>query len=322
MNNNVETKKQSSLDVIIGDFIGTSQEMLKVYKTIDKVAKTDANVLILGENGTGKELVARALHKASMRSSQVFVSVDLGSITETLFESEMFGHMKGAFTDAKADKAGRLEVGNKGTVFLDEIGNLSFPMQAKMLTVLERREVTRVGSNTPISIDIRLVSATNMPLKQMISEGKYREDLLYRINTVEITIPPLRERGDDIFLLSNFFLKKYSEKYNKKVNLINEGAMQIMKNYNWPGNVRELQHAIERAVILSENKILTEQDFQLINHPNNCEYLEITDYNLEEVEKVIIKKVLIKNSGHITDSAKELGISRTSLYRKMDKYGL
>jgi len=310
------------LEQQIGDFIGSSPEMIKVFKTIDKVAKTDASILILGENGTGKELVARSLHKRSLRVDEVFINVDLGAITETLFESEMFGHVKGSFTDAKADKAGRFEIANKGTVFLDEIGNLSMPMQAKLLTVIERREVTRVGANKSMNIDIRLICATNMPLKQMIAEGKYREDLLYRINTVEITIPPLRERGSDIQLLARYFLEKYSKKYKKNITDFSAATIKDLEAYPWPGNVRELQHAIERAIIMSETKILQPSDFQLITHVKNSEDVELDNYNLEEVERTIILKVLKKNRGNISDAAKELGLTRTSLYRRLEKYGL
>ncbi len=319
-------EKQTGLSQIIdhqiGDFIGSSQEMKDVFKTIEKVAKTDASVLILGENGTGKELVARALHKQSGRSGEVFISVDLGAITETLFESEMFGHVKGAFTDAKVDKAGRFEIANGGSLFLDEIGNLSFPMQSKLLTVLERREVTRVGANKSMPIDIRLICATNMPLKQMITENKYREDLLYRINTVEITIPPLRNRGDDIKILSNYFLEKYNLKYKKNIKEISSSAMKEFYKYSWPGNVRELQHVIERAIIMSETTVLQPEDLHLSNFTKSTEELELDTYNLDDVEKTIILKVLKKNQGNISYAAKELGLTRTSLYRRMEKYGL
>jgi len=317
-------EKQTGLSQILdkqtGDFIGNSQQMKDVFKTIEKVAKTDASVLILGENGTGKELVARALHKQSGRSGEVFISIDLGSVTETLFESEMFGHVKGSFTDAKIDKAGRFEIANGGTLFLDEIGNLSLPMQSKLLTVIEKREVTRVGSNKSIPIDIRLICATNMPIKQMIADNKYREDLLYRINTVEITIPPLRDRGDDIKLLTNYFLEKYSLKYKKNISGINNDAMNEILKYSWPGNVRELQHSIERAVIMSETNVLSAGDLYLSTINRNKE--EPETFNLYDVERNIILKVLKKNSGNISYAAKELGLTRTSLYRRMEKYGL
>ncbi|MCT4614516.1 MAG: sigma-54 dependent transcriptional regulator [Marinifilaceae bacterium] len=304
------------------DFIGESEEMQNVFSVISKVAKTDANILILGENGTGKELVARALHRNSSRADEIFVSVDLGSINENLFESELFGHVKGAFTDAKADRPGRFELASGGTLFLDEIGNLSLPMQAKLLTVLERREVTRVGSNKPIQIDIRLICATNMPLKEMAMEDKYRQDLIYRMNTVEINLPALRDRLDDIPALSEHFLDIYTKKYKKKINKLSKPCINRLQEYNWPGNVRELQHLIERAVIMADDKNLGPEDFQLSNiRPNNTDN-EFDSYNLEEVEKNIIQKVLKTNKGNISKAAGELGLTRTSLYRRLEKYGL
>jgi len=310
------------LDQPFSDFIGNSEEMQKVFDAINKVAKTDASVLILGENGTGKELVARALHRNSLRKDEVFISVDLGAITETLFESELFGHVKGAFTDAKNDRPGRFEIASGGTLFLDEIGNLSLPMQAKLLTVLERREVIRVGANKPKPIDIRLICATNMPLRDMIAEDKYREDLLYRVNTVEIQIPPLRERNDDILLLGKHFLKIYSNKYKKNFRDFSLATQKFLKQYHWPGNVRELQHAIERAVIMSDNSVLQPADFHLASSANKVDELELENYNLENVEKCIIQRVIKKHSGNISYAAKELGLTRTSLYRRMEKYGL
>lgn len=317
-----QTGLKAILDQPFSDFIGDSAEMQKVFTHIQKVAGTDASVLIMGENGTGKELVARALHRNSLRKDEVFISVDLGAITESLFETEMFGHVKGAYTDAKGDRAGRFEIASGGTLFLDEIGNLSAPMQAKLLTVLERREVTRVGSNKPIPIDIRLICATNMPLREMIAEDKFREDLLYRVNTVEIHIPPLRERGDDIVLLARHFLKIYSKKYKKSIKEISSATFKKLKQYSWPGNVRELQHAIERAVIMSDNNILQPHDFHLTSAGQKVDELELESYNLEDVEKSIIKKVLRKHSGNVSYAAKELGLTRTSLYRRMEKYGL
>lgn len=319
--------KQKELRAIIdrefSDFIGNSEGMEKVFDTIYKVAKTDASVLILGENGTGKELVARALHRNSMRKDEVFVSVDLGAITETLFESELFGHAKGAFTDARTERPGRFEITSGGTLFLDEIGNLSLPLQAKLLTVLERREVIRLGTNKPIPIDIRLVCATNMPISQMIAEDKFREDLIYRVNTVEIHIPPLRERGEDIILLANHFLKMYTKKYKKNIKNISAATQKELLQYNWPGNVRELQHAIERAVIMTDNTVLQPSDFHLKSSGGEkVGELELDSYNLEDVEKNIIIKVLKKNQGNVSYAAKELGLTRTSLYRRMEKYNL
>lgn len=316
--------KQKGLNAILAEafdnFIGNSPEIRQVFDTIQKVAETDASVLILGENGTGKELVARALHKASRRKDEVFVSVDLGAVTETLFESELFGHVKGAFTDARADRAGRFEIATGGTMFLDEIGNLSMPMQAKLLTVLERREVTRVGANKSKPIDIRLICATNMKLQEMIAESKFREDLLYRINTVEIHIPPLRDRGDDLILLAKHFLKLYAKKYKKHIKDISAATFKELQAYHWPGNVRELQHAIERAVIMSDNSVLQPTDFHLRKTAGKLDELELEDYNLENVEKNVIIKVLKKYKGNVSYAAKELGLTRASLYRRMEKY--
>lgn len=310
------------MDQPFADFIGTSPGMKKVFNTISKVAGTDANILILGENGTGKELVARALHRHSTRKDESFVSVDLGSLSETLFESELFGHMKGAFTDAKTDRPGRFELASGGTIFLDEIGNLSLPLQAKLLTVLERREVTRVGANKPKPIDIRLISATNMGIKQMAAEGSFRQDLLYRINTVEIDIPPLRERAEDIPLLADHFLKIFSKKYNKKVGRLSPQVIKKLTAYSWPGNVREFQHVIERTLIMSDSTTLTEHDFHLSAHTQSAGELEIDSYNLDDVERKIIEKVLKKHQGNVSKAASDLGLTRTSLYRRLEKYGL
>jgi DNA-binding NtrC family response regulator len=305
------------------EIIGQSNAMQKIFQTIDRVAKTDANVLILGENGTGKELIARAIHRNSARKNENFASVDLGSITETLFESELFGHKKGSFTDAKEDRAGRFELANNGTLFLDEIGNLSLPLQAKLLTVLQNRKVSRVGSNKDTPIDIRLICATNMPLYEMVKENRFRQDLLYRINTIEIEIPALRERFEDIPLLANHFLKHYAAKYDKSVNKISEGAMARMHKHPWPGNIRELQHAIERAIILSGSSVLQPEDFNFAPAASKDDgQLALEQYNLEEVEKLLIRKVLKKYNGNITQAASELGLTRSSLYRRLEKYGL
>ncbi|HEX6891973.1 MAG TPA: sigma-54 dependent transcriptional regulator [Chryseolinea sp.] len=305
------------------EIIGQSNAMQKIFQTIDRVAKTDANVLILGENGTGKELIARAIHRNSARKNENFASVDLGSITETLFESELFGHKKGSFTDAKEDRAGRFELANNGTLFLDEIGNLSLPLQAKLLTVLQNRKVSRVGSNKDTPIDIRLICATNMPLYEMVKENRFRQDLLYRINTIEIEIPALRERFEDIPLLANHFLKHYASKYDKNVNKISEGAMARMHKHPWPGNIRELQHAIERAIILSGGSVLQPEDFNFAPATTKDDgQLALEQYNLEEVEKLLIRKVLKKYNGNITQAASELGLTRSSLYRRLEKYGL
>jgi len=304
------------------DFIGNSVEMQKVYTTISKVAATDASILILGENGTGKELVARALHNNSNRADEAFISVDLTSISESLFESELFGHTKGSFTDAKVDRPGRFEIASGGTLFLDEIGNLPMPLQAKILTMLERREVTRVGSNKPIPINIRLICATNMPLHQMIEDGKFHQDLLYRINTVEIDLPPLRDRYGDIPMLATHFFHLYSKKYKKPLHGFTKEAMKRLEEAGWPGNVRELQHVIERAVIMTETEWINPNDLQLRSLNKTSDDLDLDDYDLDKVEKTIILKVMKMHQGNISKAASELGLTRTSLYRRMEKYGL
>jgi DNA-binding NtrC family response regulator len=311
-----------TLDQPFHEFIGDSAEMHKVFNTIMKVAATDANVLILGENGTGKELVARALHRNSARRNDVFLSVDLGAISETLFESELFGHMKGSFTDAKKDKPGRFEVASGGTLFLDEIGNLSLPLQSKLLTVIEKREVIRVGSNKARPVDVRLICATNMPIYQMAKEGKFRQDILYRINTVEINIPLLRDRIDDVEILAEHFLQKYVQKYKKNIKGISAAAFKKLRLYSWPGNVRELQHALERAVILSESKVLQANDFMLKAPQSVNDEGTLGTYNIEDVERDVIQRALRKNNGNISQAAKELGLTRASLYRRLEKYGI
>ena len=306
------------------DIIGQSPAMLKVFETVDRVARTDANVLILGENGTGKEVIARAIHANSSRRDQSFVAVDLGSITETLFETELFGHKKGSFTDAKEDRAGRFELANGGTLFLDEIGNLSLPLQAKLLTIIQNRRVSRVGSNKEVPIDIRLICATNMPLYDMVKENRFRQDLLYRINTIELEVPPLRERFEDIPLLINHFLKHYTNKYSKNISKVSEAAMARMFKHPWPGNIRELQHSIERAVILSNTSVLQPEDFSFTVSVgrDDADPINLEQFNLEEVEKLLIRKVLKKFNGNITQAATELGLTRSSLYRRLEKYGL
>jgi DNA-binding NtrC family response regulator len=305
------------------EIIGKSPAIQKIFQTIDRVARTDANVLILGENGTGKELVARAIHRHSIRRQEAFVSVDLGSITETLFESEIFGHRKGAFTDAREDRPGRFELANRGTLFLDEIGNLSMPLQAKLLTVIQSRRVSRVGSNRDVQLDVRLICATNMPLYEMVKENRFRQDLLYRINTIEIEIPSLRDRLEDIPLLAQHFLKQFASKYNKPVAHVGEAALQRLFKHTWPGNIRELQHSLERAVILSGSSVLQPEDFSFNAVPQKEEEpLGLDNYNLEEVEKILIRKVLKKFNGNITQAAGELGLTRSSLYRRLEKYGL
>jgi DNA-binding NtrC family response regulator len=304
------------------DMIGVSPTMQRVFATIDKVAATDADVLILGENGTGKELVARALHRQSKRADEVFISVDMGAIAETLFESELFGHMRGAFTDAREDRPGRFELASGGTLFLDEIGNLSLAMQAKLLSVLETRKVTRLGSNKPREIDIRLICATNMPIYEMVARNEFRQDLLYRMNTVEINLPALHERREDIPLLVNYFLTTFSRKYQKTITGVSVPALKKLQKYQWPGNIRELRHTLERAIILAESPMLQPTDFLFPESEKDIEGVVFDSYNLEDVEKTVIRKALKKNEGNISHAAKDLGLTRTSLYRRMEKYGL
>lgn len=303
--------------------IGQAPAMMKVMATVEKVAITDANVLILGENGTGKELIARAIHDHSRRAGEVFVSVDLGAISETLFESELFGFKKGAFTDAKEDRAGRFEAAHKGTIFLDEIGNLSLSLQSKLLSVIQNRKVVRLGTNNEIPIDVRLICATNMPLHQMVAENKFRQDLLYRINTVEVHVPPLRERAEDIPLLIEHFLEIYCNKYKMPTKRVSPAALKRLEVHSWPGNIRELQHAVERAVIMSESNILEPDDFFLSKiEDTQREAIKTSSMNLEETEKMLIRKVIDKHGGNISKAAKELGLTRASLYRRIEKYGL
>ena len=317
-------QKQLSADIDqhYQDIIGKSTAMNRVFQTIEKVAKTEANILITGENGTGKELVARALHRRSDRSEDVFISVDMGAIPENLFESELFGHTKGAFTDAKEARAGRFEVASGGTLFLDEIGNLPLQLQPKLLSAIETRKVTRVGSNKPAEVDIRLICATNEPIQEMVHSNEFRQDLLYRINTIEIHLPALRERTEDIPLLAEHFLRQYSRKYDKEITKISEPAFKKLQTYTWPGNVRELQHAVERAVIMTDHSVLQPEDFLLTSLHGDESTMVFHDYNLEEVEKTVIRKALDKHEGNISKSAEELGLTRASLYRRMEKYDL
>ncbi|TPN88100.1 sigma-54-dependent transcriptional regulator [Aquimarina algicola] len=314
-------QKESNLKQVInqdGNFIiGNSKALTAVLNLVRKVAKTDVNVLITGENGTGKELIARELHRMSARKDEVFIGVDMGSISETLFESELFGHSKGAFTDAKEDRAGKFEAANKGTLFLDEIGNLSLQTQAKLLSAIQNRTIVRVGSNKTIPVDIRLVCATNCNLNQMVAEGIFREDLLYRINTIHIEIPPLRERGNDILVLADFYLKKFASKYGKPSLRINNFAQEKLLGYRWPGNVRELQHTVERAVILSEGNVLKPADFLLGNATTVA--LDQGPETLDEMEKLMIDRALDKHNGNYSAAANQLGISRQTLYNKIKK---
>lgn len=301
--------------------IGRSQAMQEVMDTINKLVHTDANILILGENGTGKDLIARALHHDSPRKELPFINIDLGSIPENLFESELFGHKKGAFTDAKKGKAGRMEVASGGTLFLDEIGNLSLPMQAKLLTAIEKRQIMRLGSTQPIHIDVRLICATNAQIRDMIDDGSFRQDLLYRINTIELHIPPLRERGEDVLLLADFFLKRYAHKYKKQINGLNREAKQKLMRYHWPGNVRELQHAIERAIILSDSAQLKPENFMLLPQVAKRS-IDDEVLNLEQLERSAIERAMKRSEGNLSRAAEHLGITRYSLYRKLEKLGL
>jgi two-component system response regulator HydG len=302
------------------DFIGKSDAMKKVFEKIDRVADTSANVLILGENGTGKGLVANSIHNRSGRKSETFVNVDLGSISESLFESELFGYVKGAFTDAATDRLGRFDAANEGTLFLDEIGNIPLAMQTKLLSSLQNREIFKVGSTRAIPIDIRLITATNQNIYTLVNEGTFRNDLFYRINTVEILLPPLRNRAEDVPIIGDFYIQKYSNKYRKQINPLSEKVIQHLRKYEWPGNVRELQHAIERAVILCSNKDLRIQDFQFRQSMTETQALQFDNFNLNMIEKWAVENCLDKYQGHVTKAAEELGITRGALYRRFDKH--
>lgn len=303
-----------------GEIIGKSGEMQKLFIKINKLAPTDANVLILGENGTGKDLVARAVHQQSRRAQKPFVKVDVGALTESLFESELFGYKKGAFTDAREDREGRFEAANGGTLFLDEIGNISLHLQTKLLSVLQNRQVMRLGSNQPIPVDIRLVCATNIPLEELANEARFRKDFVYRIHTVDLLVPPLRKREDDILLLAGHFCKIYGEKYFKPHVSISDKALSKLMDYPFPGNVRELQYSIERAVIMCENDTLEPADLIFLPLESPLTETEGKDMKLSSVEKNTILKVIEKNNGNISKAAKELGITRTALYRRLNKY--
>lgn len=318
--NNLKKREASLKQEINKDFpllIGSSSAMMQVLSMVDKVAKTEANVLITGENGTGKELIARDIHHKSHRSSELLVSVDMGAITESLFESELFGHVKGAFTDARQDRVGKFQLANKGTLFLDEIGNLPYALQSKLLTVLQNRIVVPVGSNQQIPVDIRLLSATNCQISNMVQQKEFREDLLYRLNTIHIEIPPLRERGEDIELLATHFLKLFEKKYRKPSLKISNPALRKLMKHAWPGNVRELQHTIEKAVILADTDWLKPEDFVF-----RTGLTDVGDKaeTLEQVEKRLIQAALAKYGENLTAVAKQLGITRQTLYNKLKKY--
>lgn len=300
--------------------IGRSKPMLDMQRIIGKVAGTDANILILGEHGTGKELIARELHRKSQRCNSVFITVDLGAITESLFESELFGHVKGAFTDARESRMGRFEIASGGTLFLDEIGNLSMPMQAKLLSALQTHQIIRLGDNKIRDIDIRLICATNKNLEQMVMEGNFREDLLYRINTIQIDVPELRNRNGDVAVLSEYYLRKYARKYNKENLYFSAKAIDKLVNYSWPGNVRELQHTIEKAVILTDNSELTADDF--LFKANQCKILKNEAFSFDEMERQMIISAMNRHKGNLSHMAKELGVTRPTLYHKIEKYDL
>ena len=302
--------------------VGKSAAMSHVLQLIEKVAPTDANVLVLGENGTGKELVARALHDLSGRAGGPFVPVDLGAVPPGLFEAELFGHARGSFTGATADREGRFEAAGGGTLFLDEIGNVALPEQAKLLAALQRREVVRVGEARPRPIDVRLVTATNEPVHRRVAEGTFRQDLLYRINTIELRLPPLRERGSDLALLADHFLERYRERYGRDVRTFAPAAQAQMRRYPWPGNVRELEHTIERAVILADGPAIGPDDLQFSAVPTPTGRSDPDALDLEEVERSTIRRALSKHGGNITRAADELGLTRRSLYRRIEKYGL
>ena len=300
-----------------GMFWGESNAMQQLRSLIEKVARTDANILVTGENGTGKEMLAREIHLLSNRKKETLVPVDMGAITETLFESELFGHVKGAFTDARADRPGKFEVANKGTLFLDEIGNLSYHLQAKLLTALQRRSIVRVGSNTPIPVNIRLICATNRDLQEMVQKGNFREDLLYRINTIHVEIPPLRERPEDIVPLTEIFLSKYTKIYGKTAMCLSLDAKEKLKAQPWFGNIRELEHTIEKAVIIAERSVLDGNDFDFPRAKKKPVTKEAT--TLEEMEYNMIKNAMDKYSGNLSLVASQLGISRQTLYNKIKR---
>lgn len=305
--------------------LGASPAIKRVLQLIERAAPTDANVLILGENGTGKELVARELHRRSRRADRVMLSVDLGAVAESLFDSELFGHVKGAFTDARSDRVGRLQAADGGTLFLDEIGNLPLHLQPKLLTALEQRRITPVGSNKSVPIDVRVVAATNLSLDILSDESRFRPDLLFRLNTVEIELPPLRQRRDDIPVLLDHYLDLYARKYDKPVQPLASNVLAALSSYDWPGNIRALRHAAERAVILSDGGPLTVDDFSIRRQAEHIPVIAVSgdaDLNLERAEKQMIERALKKNAYNISLAASELGLTRASVYRRMEKHGL
>lgn len=318
----IHSSLQKDLTRGFENIVGKADGIKQLQTTLVKVAPTDANVLILGENGTGKQVFAYEIHEYSQRKNQVFMHVDLGSLNENLFESELFGYAKGAFTDAKEDKPGRFELADGGTIFLDEIGNLTLPLQAKLLSVLQNRTVTRLGESKERKIDVRLITATNMPLNEMVVKSTFRQDLLFRINTVELILPPLRKRGDDILLLANHFMQVFSSKYHKENRSLSRRAKDILLSYRWPGNVRELQHVLERAVIMSDGIEITEEDLQLSPQRFASNNAIPEEMDLNDMEKMMVQKAIDKHKGNISRAAADLGLTRAALYRRIEKFGI
>lgn len=304
-------------------FWGTSPAMRRLRAIVEKVADTDANILITGENGTGKEMLARELHRLSNRKEELIVTVDLGAIPETLFESELFGHVKGAFTDARADRAGKFEAASNGSLFLDELGNLPYHQQAKLLTAIQSRSIVRVGSNVPISVNIRLISATNRDLDQMVAAGEFREDLLYRINTIHIEIPPLAQRDEDVVPLAGIFLKRYAAKYNKPCAGFDDSALEKLADHNWPGNIRELQHTVEKAVIMADGELISADELLISRREGmHGRAQAVAPSTLEEMERSMIANTLARHGGNLSAVAAQLGVTRQTLYNKIKKYNL
>jgi DNA-binding NtrC family response regulator len=319
---NRQDQINADLEQQFPEFIGECPAIIRVMDVVDKVSKTDANILITGENGTGKGLIAKAIHFQSERGKEQMVTVDMASIPVSLFESELFGHKKGAFTDAKQDRIGRFESANKSSLFLDEIGNLSLNMQTKILNVIQERQIVPLGSNRVVPIDVRLICATNKNLDKMVMEGLFRQDLLFRINTIQIDLPPLRERGSDIDLMAVYFLDKFSVKYNKGFMSFHKDALADLRKYPWPGNIRELEHTIEKAVILAERNVVKPDDLFLKKVPAMHTKVQDSPTSFDDYEKDIIRKALLRNMGNLASAARELGITRQTIYNKMRKYGL
>lgn len=324
LNKKQSKKSQEPSKTVNSDLIGESEVMKLLLHKISKIAPTDANILILGENGTGKDVIADMIHRSSHRAAMPYVKVDVGALTDTLFESELFGHKKGAFTDAREDRVGRFEAADRGTLFLDEIGNISLQQQAKLLSVLQNRQVIPLGSNRPVPVDIRLLCATNVPLSALANENQFRKDLIYRINTVEVQVPPLRERGDDVLMLARHFVQRYALKYAKSVPELDKKTEEKLLRYHYPGNVRELQYSIERAIIMADGESLTPEDviFSPIEQNAPGKNDEMDEYNLGEMEKNTIMKVIEKHNGNISKASQELGLTRTALYRRLSKYNI